>query len=367
MIESKEVIALAKLALAANEADSRLYLAKMVRKLRKVDVVLSRDLEELLKANTTRSSGAFRKQFLQPQDSSVLESSSDSVIPLLKIQSSNLIKNPPLFERKILSELQQVIKERGCVEQLALKGLRPTSSLIFQGPPGVGKTITAQWLASELNLPLYTLDLTAVMSSFLGKTGSNLRAVIDFAKSKPCVLLLDEIDAIAKKRSDEADVGELKRLVTVMLQELEEWPPEGLLISATNHPELVDPALWRRFDMVMTFSLPERTDVRLAIEEFLEEDLVEFKPWLDLFSSLLEGSSYSHIKKTIQRIRKAKILYPETFDDSIVRLLLPEIDSVTRSDRISLAVKLVHDFGMTQLKASKLMGVSRDTIRKKIK
>ncbi|KAG1531821.1 hypothetical protein G6F50_016490 [Rhizopus delemar] len=91
-------------------------------------------------------------------------------------------------------------------------GLTPTRSAIFVGPPGVGKTLKARWLAAQLKVPLYVLDLTAVMSSLLGKSGTNLRAAIDFAKREPCVLLLDEIDAIAKRRSDDSDVGELKRL-----------------------------------------------------------------------------------------------------------------------------------------------------------
>jgi hypothetical protein len=92
------------------------------------------------------------------------------------------------------------------------------------------------------------LDLIVVMSSYLGKTGNNLRSALDHAKANEAILLLDEIDAIAKRRSDESDVGELKRLVTVMLQEVDDWPDTDLLLAATNHPELVDPALWRRFD-----------------------------------------------------------------------------------------------------------------------
>ena len=131
-------------------------------------------------------------------------------------------------------------------------GLSPTRSAIFVGPPGVGKTLTARWLASQLGVPLYVLDLTAVMSSLLGRSGTNLRAALDFAKRSPCVLLLDEIDAIAKRRSDDTDIGELKRLVTVILQEVDEWPATGLLLAATNHAELIDPALWRRFDLVIT-------------------------------------------------------------------------------------------------------------------
>jgi len=98
------------------------------------------------------------------------------------------------------------------------------------------------------------------MSSFLGKTGSNIRVVLDFARRQPCVLLLDEFDAITKRRDDSAEIGELKRLVTVLIQAIDEWPADGLLVAATNHPELLDPAIWRRFDRVVEFPLPTSSE-----------------------------------------------------------------------------------------------------------
>ena len=94
------------------------------------------------------------------------------------------------------------------------------------------------------------------MSSYLGRTGSNIRHVLDYAKGVDGVLLLDELDAIAKRRDDATDVGELKRLVTVLLQEIDDWPSSGLLIAATNHPGLLDPAVWRRFELRVSFPMP---------------------------------------------------------------------------------------------------------------
>ena len=94
------------------------------------------------------------------------------------------------------------------------------------------------------------------MSSFLGRTGNNVRNVLDFAKGVSCVFLLDEFDAIAKRRDDAVEVGELKRLVTVLLQEIDQWPASGLLIAATNHYNLLDPAVWRRFELVVGFPMP---------------------------------------------------------------------------------------------------------------
>jgi SpoVK/Ycf46/Vps4 family AAA+-type ATPase len=125
--------------------------------------------------------------------------------------------------------LDQILSERRREEELFKQGLSPTRSIIFTGPPGVGKTLAARWVARELQRPLLTLDLSAVMSSFLGRTGANVRHVLDYAKTVNGVLLLDELDSIAKRRDDATDVRELKLLVTVLLQEIDDGPATGLL------------------------------------------------------------------------------------------------------------------------------------------
>ena len=362
-MKSTELIDIARLALAGKESDVRLYIAKLVRKMRKTDPKTALKLEELLKSQPARANNVMRREM--SANSEGIGDTAANELSLLKSFEGVAVEEP-LFDRSMSNSLSQIIAERKSSEVLLDKGLKPTSSLIFQGSPGVGKTITARWLASQLDLPFYVLDLTAVMSSFLGKTGNNLRAVIEFAKTHPCVLLLDEIDAIAKRRSDEADVGELKRLVTIMLQELENWPSEGLLIAATNHPELVDPALWRRFDMELNFSLPSESNVRKAVIQFLASDLKDFEPWIELLVDSLKGTSYSNIKRTVLKIRKLRVLNPKGFEESSIEFVLPDVSSLTPSDRIGLAVKLVSDFGMAKLKVSKLTHVSRDTIRKRI-
>lgn len=151
--------------------------------------------------------------------------------------------------------------------------------MVFTGPPGVGKTLAARWLAVQLHRPLLILDLASVMSSFLGRTGSNLRNVMDYAKSVECVLLLDEFDAIAKRRDDNGEIGELKRLVTVLLQEIDDWPVGGLLVAATNHGSLLDPAAWRRFEVQIDFPLPNREQAILAIHTFLHSDDRSTREW----------------------------------------------------------------------------------------
>jgi len=367
MLSSTEFVALSKLALSGRESDVRLYLAKQIRRIRKEDPKTSEKLESLLKESQSQTRGVMRRPSFNGENPfEAGDDISNNRIPLLK--QSGLVSNDgrdPLLNKNVRDVFEQVIKERAKSKEIEKLGLKPSSSIVFEGPPGVGKTISAAWLAERLNLPLYTLDLTAVMSSYLGKSGNNLRNVLEYAKSHPCVLFLDEIDAIAKKRSDESDVGELKRLVTIMLQEIEEWPSHGLLIAATNHPELVDPALWRRFDFVVKFPLPSLQQTREAVEYFLGSDIDEFKEFIDVLSKSLKGGSYSDIKKEVVSLRKKRILEPETASDSLLELLIPDKESLDKNERIEWAVKLVEDFGLPQVRAARRMGVSRDTIRKR--
>jgi SpoVK/Ycf46/Vps4 family AAA+-type ATPase len=176
----------------------------------------------------------------------------------------------PILRSVEQHELKAIMAERERVGDLGKVGLTPTRTLLLTGAPGVGKTMTAYFLAAVLRLPLVTIDLAAVVSSYLGRTGQNIRRAMDSARTSPCVMLLDEIDALGKRRDDPSDVGELKRIVNVLLLELEEWPATGLLVAATNHPELLDRAIWRRFDRVITLSLPDQTGRRAIVERVLE-------------------------------------------------------------------------------------------------
>lgn len=360
-----DLASIIKLSLEGNDKDLRLYLAKHVRSLRKSDPLLASKVEDLLKLHPARSHNVMRKE---PHSFEFTGTASDDVVPqtLLKMQPAIENRETPLLQGQVKSQLEQVLLEREKSALLVRHGLVPTKSLIFSGPPGVGKTMTAQWLSQKLGLPLYTLDLTTVMSSFLGRTGSNLRSVIDFAKSHPSILLLDEIDAIAKKRTDESDVGELKRLVTIMLQELEDWPASSLLIAATNHPDLVDPALWRRFDLEVTFELPNDSQVADAVKRFAGDDFFVLAPWYDLLKESLRGQSFSNIKREISQLRRLHILRPEHFETDLIAQLDFDAGSKTKAEKISFAVKLVSQYGLTQQKAAKIANVSRETIRKRL-
>lgn len=357
---------LTRLALGEQTEDVRLFVARLVRKYRQSDPELAEQMNLYLRTKTPRSGTPLRKETPAAASTQPLPVDDESRLSLLKVFKDEPDREQPLLTTGLEDSLRQLIQERRQAKRLALMGLDPTRSAIFVGPPGVGKTLTARWLASQLGVPLYVLDLTAVMSSLLGRSGTNLRAALDFAKRTPCVLLLDEIDAIAKRRSDDTDIGELKRLVTVILQEVDEWPATGLLLAATNHAELIDPALWRRFDLVINFKAPEMPAVKQAVQRFLGPDAALFGRWIDILTFVFNGESFSDIERDIQRFRRAVALGTASDADLIEEFIRSRALVLERQDRIDLAVLLARQTRLSQHTISDLTGVSRDTIRKYI-
>lgn len=145
------------------------------------------------------------------------------------------------------ASVNRFLKRYRAADRLAQKGLDAAASLLLYGPPGCGKTQLAKYVASELCLPLVTARMDSLISSYLGSTAKNLRALFDFAASHPCVLFLDEFDALAKMRDDSRELGELKRVVISLLQNIDILGRNHVLVAATNHDHLLDPAVWRRF------------------------------------------------------------------------------------------------------------------------
>ena len=358
---------LARLAIAGQGDDVRLFVAKMVRRHRTDNPQFAERLELFLKSQrNARSSSPFRRTSSDQSPPQTMPVDGESRQPLLKRYEDQEKQLKPLLSAGLQESFAQLIRERQQIDRLSELGLQPTRSAIFLGPPGVGKTLTARWLAAQLQVPLFVLDLTTVMSSLLGKTGVNLRAALEFAKQTPSVLLLDEIDAIAKRRSDDSDIGELKRLVTVMLQEVDDWPPSGLLLAATNHPELIDPALWRRFDLVLEFKLPEPRQVKQAIERFAGDETPLIGRWLDVLTYAFQGSSFSDIERTLQRFRRTLALGGPRLDELIEDFLRSRVPELEKDQRKALAVLLTGKTNLSQRSISELTGLARDTLRKQV-
>lgn len=358
---------LARLAASDAQEDTRLLLARLIRKYRQQRPELASLLDQSLKASQTRSAGnAILRRGAPITDAgeAPLPVDGDSRLALIRVFDDRVGLPPPILPGSVHDAIGAIIRERQERERLAARGISPTRSAILVGPPGVGKTLSARWIASALGKPLWVLDLTAVMSSLLGKTGNNLRAALDHAKQHAAVLLLDEIDAIAKRRSDESDIGELKRLVTVMLQEVDQWPDTGLLLAATNHPELVDPALWRRFDLVLKFDAPDASAIAVAIQRFLGDDLKLFESWVDVLAAGLQGQSLSDVERSINALRRGHALQTAPLEQLIGSALGQRQEALSKAERLNLAIALAKAGRHTHMQISQMTGVARDTIRK---
>lgn len=194
--------------------------------------------------------------------------------------------------------------------QLDSEALSTSLSFLLYGPPGTGKSLLARHIARELCVELFVARLDGLISSYLGSTSKNIRALFDFAAKTPCVLFLDEFDAIAKLRSDAQELGELKRVVNSFIQNLDTLGAQSIVIAATNHHELLDSAVWRRFSYRLELTLPSAEIRRQIWEDGLGQ--MKFSPRdLDLLVDLSDGFTGSDIREVCLRLRRRGITKQE--------------------------------------------------------
>ena len=258
-------------------------------------------------------------------------------------------------------ELAEIVAERSRADELAAAGVGLTRTVLLSGPPGVGKTMTAGWLAAETGLPLVSIDLTAVVSSYLGTSGRNIRSALEFAKSGPCVLLLDEFDALAKRRDDDTDIGELKRIVNVVLLELDRWPDTSLLVAATNHLRILDPAVDRRFDRHIRIPLPGPDERRRILEHLTGGAETAGGSILDLAVALSDGSSGSDLTRMWARVQRRSLLAGKAVGDILLGELA-ERRHGTGTNRDGLCLAMSQHLGLSNRQIAARLGVSHPTV-----
>lgn len=234
-------------------------------------------------------------------------------LPLLDIrQAQRPLEEMGLPESSQLA-IEELLEEHRRADVLRSFGMKPSGKVIFHGPPGCGKTLAAEVIAFELDLPLAIVRLDALVSSFLGETAANLRKVFDFIAEYPMVVLFDEFDAIGKERSDTGEHGELRRVVNAVLQMMDAYQGKSLILAATNHEQILDSAIWRRFDETIDFPLPNTHQIQqilsLKLRGVRRQFEVDEKPLLDLF----KNRSGADIERIVRRAVKRMILRSQEF------------------------------------------------------
>jgi SpoVK/Ycf46/Vps4 family AAA+-type ATPase len=354
-----EFMTLARLALTGRGQDVSAYLQKTARRYKSSVPVMTERLMGLLREAPNQTSP------LRGQAGLAAPVDFDSRQQLVRVEQPGQLEIEPILPAELRKSLQQIISEHEKTAELAAAGLNPSRAVLFYGPPGVGKTLSGRWIASKLNKPLLVLDLSAVMSSYLGRTGGNVRAVLDYAKSENCILFLDEIDAVAKRRDDAGEVGELKRLVTVILQEIDDWPSGSLLLAATNHPDLLDPAIWRRFDASIEFPTPGEPEIREAIGAFLGTDLPHDKKWVSLLSILFRNQNLNDVERAVLRARRQKVINGSEIEHELQQVVKGHSDGLSLKDRLSLGEAMQSLSTISENRIHELTGISRVTLQKR--
>lgn len=247
-----------------------------------LDGVILRDVKRLPTVN------AFSPNDL-PQDK-------ERGLPLVEIVSTRESLHDIILEEESQSIVEGIIREYGRIDVLRTHGLHPRRRLLFCGPPGCGKTLCAKVIAHELDLPLLYVRFDTVVSSYLGETSANLRKIFDFAQRGSWVLLFDEFDAIGKSRADASEHGELRRVVNSFLQLLDNFRSDNLVIAATNHEQMLDSALWRRFDDLVYFPPPDRNLILRTLERKLSGTRYR-EGSLNRLANSLVGATYADIER----------------------------------------------------------------------
>ena len=302
----------------------------------------------------------------------------ETAIPLVEVLFPDaLLAEQPIFGSNVSLAVQSILDEWVHLEKLSEIDAHPSKSCLIYGSPGTGKTHLALWMARQMGIPVVLARLDGLISSFLGTTSRNIGNLFTFAARYRCILLLDEFDAIAKLRNDPQEVGEIKRVVNTLLQNLDARRASGITIGITNHEFLLDPAIWRRFDVQIEIPKPSHEVLSKIIGKFLsplkfKDEEIKFLAWC------IEGGTGADAKSLVQWIKKNHVL-EQNKESPLVELLRRfallnsgRIDSAKRNmlvheeDNLLTALLDNQEFGFKKKEVADFMGIAASTVSKKI-
>jgi len=220
-----------------------------------------------------------------------------------------------IINKYVEIEIEEFINSYKFRDKLFSTGIDFISSLLLYGPPGCGKTTIANYISYKTKLPLVTTNLDVLVSSLLGSTSKNIRKAFDYASKRECILFLDEFDVIAKIRDDKHELGELKRVVNSLIQNIDSFNRNSILIAATNHHKLLDQAIWRRFSQIITLKQPSNEQIPMLLKSFISttpNNIFNKNKKLDGLVEALSGLSHADIKTIVVNSIKKMVLNHNT-------------------------------------------------------
>ena len=235
-----------------------------------------------------------------------------------------------ILPQEVTYNVQQLIQEQFRADLLRSYGVEPRNRVLLIGPPGNGKTSLAEALAEALMEPFYVVKYDAIVGAYLGETAMRLKKLIDFVSTRKCVLFFDEFETIGKERGDLHETGEIKRVVSSLLLQMDQLPSYVTIIGATNHPELLDRAVWRRFQMRMTLPTPTRAGIVDFLERFAREHKIAFETSTETMARKLYGSSYAEVEEFCMQVLRSYIMeLPGGSMRKIVSAAMKNWDAIT--------------------------------------
>jgi SpoVK/Ycf46/Vps4 family AAA+-type ATPase len=303
-----------------------------------------------------------------PQSQAIAPRDKDSLLELYEIVHSDIKLADVILPETQKNALEQLIEEQKNAEALKKHNIEPANRLLLCGPPGCGKTMTAYAIGHALGLPIAYVRLDGLVSSYLGQTSTNLRKVFDSVRNQRIILFLDEFDAIAKKRDDSNELGELKRVVTTLLQNFDNMPANVLLIAATNHEHLLDPAIWRRFNLTITLELPDEAQRLILLQKWMNEYAISESLDYKKLSKITLGLNGAQIKELTKAAAKKYVINKELSTGDVITIFIQQQTMYSGSN--DDAMELISDLnnkGVSLRALAKAVGITHSTLDYRIK